>query len=141
MKTCSGNKPFFTESCHCQTYQNYEQSRQKLGTFLENEVIKKSKFSKTFLSKVYVGCFVMQSGPWTLDIKQHLFRLHKLLGLAAKLFCCQWPQFCLLRANLGVIYYQHTSICWLTIFVLTWNYVLGSQGRTLRNTSSVILRQ
>ena len=34
----SGNKHFFTKSCHRQTYQNYEQSRQKLGTILENKV-------------------------------------------------------------------------------------------------------
>ena len=34
-----GNKHFFTKSCHCQTQQNYEQSRQKLGTFLENKVL------------------------------------------------------------------------------------------------------
>ena len=33
-----GNRHFFTISCHRQTYQNYEQSRQKLGTFLENKV-------------------------------------------------------------------------------------------------------
>ena len=33
-----GNKHFFTKSCHCQTYQNYEQSRQKLGTILGNKV-------------------------------------------------------------------------------------------------------
>ena len=33
-----GNKNFFTKSCHRQTYQNYEQSRQKLGTILENKV-------------------------------------------------------------------------------------------------------
>ena len=33
------NKHFFTKSCHHQTYQNYEQSRQKLGTFLENKVL------------------------------------------------------------------------------------------------------
>ena len=29
---------FFTKSCHCQTYQNYVQSRQKLGTILGNKV-------------------------------------------------------------------------------------------------------
>ena len=34
----SGNKHFFIKSCHHQTYQNYEQSRQKLGTILENKV-------------------------------------------------------------------------------------------------------
>ena len=33
-----GNKHFFTKQCHRQTYQNYEQSRKKLGTFLENKV-------------------------------------------------------------------------------------------------------
>ena len=33
----SGNKHFFSKSCHCQTYQNYEQSRQKLGTILGNK--------------------------------------------------------------------------------------------------------
>ena len=38
MYAYSGNKHFFTKSCHCQTYQNYEQSQQKLGTILENKV-------------------------------------------------------------------------------------------------------
>ena len=33
-----GNRHFFTISCHHQAYQNYEQSRQKLGTFLENKI-------------------------------------------------------------------------------------------------------
>ena len=42
---------FLSKSCHCQTYQNYEQSRQKLGTILENKVSEKSKFSKTFFNK------------------------------------------------------------------------------------------
>ena len=30
-----GNLHFITKDCHHQTYQNYEHSRQKLGTFLE----------------------------------------------------------------------------------------------------------
>ena len=34
-----GSKYFFTKQCHCKTYQNYEQSRQKLGTFLVNKVL------------------------------------------------------------------------------------------------------
>ena len=34
----SGNKHIFTNSCHRQIYQNYEQSRQKLDTILENKV-------------------------------------------------------------------------------------------------------
>ena len=34
----SGNKHFFIKSCHCQTYQNYEHSRQRLGPILENKV-------------------------------------------------------------------------------------------------------
>ena len=42
MKPCkyasSENKHFFTKSSHCQTYQNYEQSRQKLGSILGNKV-------------------------------------------------------------------------------------------------------
>ena len=38
MYASSGNKHFSTKSCHCQTYQNYEQSQQKLGTILENKV-------------------------------------------------------------------------------------------------------
>ena len=46
-----GNKHFFTKSCHRQTYQNYEQSRQKLGTILGNKVAQKSKLSKIFLNK------------------------------------------------------------------------------------------
>ena len=44
-----GNVYFLTKSCHCQTYQNYEQSRQKLGTFSVNKVLKISKFSKISL--------------------------------------------------------------------------------------------
>jgi hypothetical protein len=42
----NGNKHFFTKECHCQTYQNYEQSQQKLDTILENKAVLKSKFSK-----------------------------------------------------------------------------------------------
>ena len=38
MYASSGNNHFFIKSCHRQTYQNYEQSRQKLGTILENKV-------------------------------------------------------------------------------------------------------
>ena len=38
MYASSGNKHFFTKSRHRQTYQNYEQSRQKLSTILENKV-------------------------------------------------------------------------------------------------------
>ena len=34
----AGNKHFFTKSCHRQTYQNDEQSRQKLDTILGNKV-------------------------------------------------------------------------------------------------------
>ena len=34
----SENKYFFTKSCHRQTYQNYEQSQQKIGTILGNKV-------------------------------------------------------------------------------------------------------
>ena len=34
-----GNKYFFTKLCLCHTYKNYEQSRQKLATFLENKVL------------------------------------------------------------------------------------------------------
>ena len=47
MYASSGNKHFFTKSCHRQTYQNYEHSRQKLGTFLVNKV---HTFSKTFIN-------------------------------------------------------------------------------------------
>ena len=46
-----GNKHFFTIPCHRQTYQNYEQSQPKLGTFLENKVLYKSKISKNVISK------------------------------------------------------------------------------------------
>ena len=45
-----GNKYLSTKLCHHQTYQHYEQSQQKLGTFLENKVLKKSKFSKKFIN-------------------------------------------------------------------------------------------
>ena len=51
MYASSGNKHFFTKSCHRQTYQKYEQSQQKLGTILENKVPQKSKFSITLFYK------------------------------------------------------------------------------------------
>ena len=35
------NKHFFTIQARRQTYQNYQQSRQKLGTFLKNLSLKK----------------------------------------------------------------------------------------------------
>ena len=58
MKPCmyasSGNKHFFAKSCQRQTYQNYEQSRQKLGTFLENKVISKTSFNKIFFLKILI---------------------------------------------------------------------------------------
>ena len=38
MYASSENKHIFSKSCHCQTYQNYEQSQQKLGTILGNKV-------------------------------------------------------------------------------------------------------
>ena len=38
MYASSENKHFFTKSCRRQTYQNYEQSQQKLGTILGNKV-------------------------------------------------------------------------------------------------------
>ena len=38
MYASSENKHFFTKSCHRQTYKNYEQSRQKLDTILENKI-------------------------------------------------------------------------------------------------------
>ena len=37
MYASSGNKHFFTKSYHRQTFQNYGQSQQKLGTILENK--------------------------------------------------------------------------------------------------------
>ena len=41
-------KSIFTKQCHHQTYQNYEQSQQKLGTFLENKSTLKFKGFKKF---------------------------------------------------------------------------------------------
>ena len=52
MYASSGNNHFFIKTCHCQSYQNYEQSQQKLGTISENKVSQKSKFSKTFFDKI-----------------------------------------------------------------------------------------
>ena len=37
MYASGGNKHFFNKSCHHQTYQNYEQSLQKLGTISGNK--------------------------------------------------------------------------------------------------------
>ena len=51
MYASSGNKHFFIKSCHRQTYQNYEQSRQKLGTILENKVPPNLKLTKHDINK------------------------------------------------------------------------------------------
>ena len=40
MYSCIGNKHFFTKSYYSQTYQDYEKSLQKLGTFLEKNALK-----------------------------------------------------------------------------------------------------
>ena len=59
MYASSGNKHFFTKSCHRQTYQYYEQSRQKLGTILENNVCTlKIKVFKRFFFKVCLLVFI-----------------------------------------------------------------------------------
>ena len=42
----SANKHFFTKKCLHQSYQNYDQSTQKLGIMLENKVLQKSKLKK-----------------------------------------------------------------------------------------------
>ena len=47
----SGNNHFFCKSCHCQTYQNFDQRRQNLGTILGNKLSQKSKFSKYFFNQ------------------------------------------------------------------------------------------
>ena len=49
MYASSGNKHFFTKSRHRQTYKNYEQSRQKYGTFLVNKVLQKFSLIKVGL--------------------------------------------------------------------------------------------
>ena len=53
MKPYSGNKHSFNKSCHRQSYQNYEQSWQKLDTTLKQSTyLKNQNFQKTFLLKV-----------------------------------------------------------------------------------------
>ena len=47
MYASRGNRHSFTESCHCHTYQNYEQSRQKSGTILGN-ILKNRDFQGIF---------------------------------------------------------------------------------------------
>ena len=51
-----GNHHPFTLSCDHQAYQNYQQSRQKLGTFLENKVFWNQSFQK--MSLIIVGLLV-----------------------------------------------------------------------------------
>ena len=51
MYASSENKHFFTKSCHRQTYQNYEQSQQKIGTILGNKVSWKSNSLKEHFNK------------------------------------------------------------------------------------------
>ena len=49
----NANRHFFTILCHRQTYQNNEQSRQKLDTFLENRVLMKLKISTGSSKRLY----------------------------------------------------------------------------------------
>ena len=67
---------FFTKSCHRQTYQNYEQKRQKLDTFLENNVLQKSKFSKKNICKSW--------SPSLIFFKEKKFRKIRLIFDAEK---------------------------------------------------------
>ena len=48
-----GSKYFFTKQCHHQTYQNYEKSWQKLGTFLVNKVLYFLKMCPIFIGSVH----------------------------------------------------------------------------------------
>ena len=51
MFASSGNEHFFTKSYHRQTYQNHEQSRQKLGTILtKTKYLKNRNFQKILVS-------------------------------------------------------------------------------------------
>ena len=52
MYASSGNKHFFTKSCHRQTYQNYEQSRQNWAQFKKIKYLKNKNFQKHFILKV-----------------------------------------------------------------------------------------
>ena len=52
MDAYSGNKHFFTKSCHRQPYQNYEQSRQIWVQFQKIKYLKNQNFQKHFLIKV-----------------------------------------------------------------------------------------
>ena len=45
------DEAFFTKSCHYQTYQNYEQSQQTLGIFLEIKCFKNQIFQKHVFGK------------------------------------------------------------------------------------------
>ena len=54
-----GNEHFVTKYCHRQTYQNYEQSWQKLGTFLENKILRNLSFQK--ISPIKVDLLVKYS--------------------------------------------------------------------------------
>ena len=49
------NKHFSNKLCHHQTYENYEQSWQKLDTFLVKKLLYKSKFSKIFINLNFFG--------------------------------------------------------------------------------------
>jgi hypothetical protein len=53
MNAYSGNKHFFTKSCHCQTYQNYEQppKRFKLSYF-------QSHFSASKINRIFLNFFL-----------------------------------------------------------------------------------
>ena len=43
---------FFTKYCHPQTHQNYEQSRQKLGTFIKVDILVKYSLQKKKSRKI-----------------------------------------------------------------------------------------
>ena len=84
MYASSGNKHFFTKSCHSQTYQNYEQSQQKLGTILgiiptgqgRNQPLYERHMTKSGQNRVNTNgtSFLMtshvRSALWTLTLYQ-----------------------------------------------------------------------
>ena len=87
MYASMGNKYFITKYWHRQTYQNYKQSRQKLGTFIENKVLQKSKLSKNFIYKSWSPSqiFFTEKKPvifnWFMMLKNYFESTHKIFRL------------------------------------------------------------
>ena len=114
---------FFNKKCHPQTNQNYEQSRQKLGTFLGNVIYKSWSPNQVFFTEKYFWKDSTNFRHWkmTLKVKKEMQSLTRL--------------FIILVSLTMSLFSETISIDALVVWFPTW---LKNLGRSLIFTRTVV---